>query len=62
MGKKKSKDDDTSNKVLWIAGAAGVTAFAMYYVNRHLNEREELNRLRYTERQSLSEKSGGDEY
>lgn len=46
---KKKKDDDTSNKVMWVAGTAAVTAFAMFYVNRHLNEREELNRLRYAE-------------
>lgn len=56
---KKSKDEDTSNKVLWIAGAAAVSAFAMYYVNRHLNEREELNRLRYAqEKKSISDSSG----
>ena len=57
----KKKDDDTSNKVLWIAGAASVTAFAMFYVNRHLNEKEELNRLRYGKQQSLGEKSEGGE-
>jgi hypothetical protein len=61
MAKKKSTDDNTSNKVLWIGGAAAVTAFAMFYVNRHLNEKEELNRLRYTERQKLSEKSESSE-
>lgn len=46
MAKKKKDDDDTFNKVMWVAGAAGVTAFAMFYVNKHLNEKEELNRLR----------------
>jgi len=56
---KKSKDEDTTNKVLWVAGTAAVTAFAMFYVNRHLNEREELNRLRFAESQKgISE--GGD--
>ncbi len=39
MGKKKkSSDGETTNKVMWIAGTAAVTAFAMYYVNRNLNE------------------------
>jgi hypothetical protein len=52
---KKKKEDGASNKVLWIAGAAATTAFAMFYVNRHLNEREELNRLRYSDRKRLSE-------
>ncbi len=52
---KKSKDDDTGNKLLWLAGGAAVTAFAMYYVNRNLNEREELNRLRYAEKHQLKE-------
>lgn len=51
MAKKKKSDDETSNKLLWIAGGAAVTAFAMYYVNQHLNEREELRRLQYAERQ-----------
>ena len=42
----KSKNgDDTTNKILWIAGGAAVTAFAMYYVNKHLNDRKELQRL-----------------
>lgn len=54
MGKKKkSSDGETTNKVMWIAGTAAVTAFAMYYVNRNLNEKEELNRLRYAEKQQL---------
>lgn len=52
--------DDTSNKLLWIAGGAAVTAFAMYYVNKHLNEREELRRLQYAERQQKL-KEGGEE-
>ena len=49
------KDDEASNKVLWIAGGAAVTAFAMYYVNKHLNERDDLKRLRYAESQQLKE-------
>ena len=44
---KKKDDSSTSNQIMWIAGAAAVTAFAMYYVNRQLNEREELQKLRY---------------
>lgn len=47
MAKRKKDDDDTGNKMLWVLGTAGVTAFAMFYVNRHLNEKEELNKLRY---------------
>ena len=47
----KKKDDDTSNKLLWLLGGAAVTAFAMHYVNKSLNEREELRRLQYAERQ-----------
>lgn len=46
----KSKDE-TQNKILWIAGTAAVTAFAMYYVNRSLNEKEDLRRLKYAEEQ-----------
>ena len=58
MATKKS-DDETSKKLLWIAGGAAVTAFAMYYVNKHLNEREELNKLRYAERNSRQVTGGG---
>jgi len=58
MAKKKKEDDDAFNKVLWVAGAAGVTAFAMFYVNKHLNEKEELNRLRSNGHQP--QLSGGD--
>jgi hypothetical protein len=58
---KKKNDDDTTNKIMWVAGTAAVTAFAMYYVNRHLNEREELNRLRYAEDRKRLESSGGGE-
>ncbi|MHC4433924.1 MAG: hypothetical protein ACYTBS_18950 [Planctomycetota bacterium] len=58
---KKKNDDDTTNKIMWVAGTAAVTAFAMYYVNRHLNEREELSRLRYAEGRKRLESSGGGE-
>ena len=58
----KSNNDDTSNRLLWIAGGAAVSAFAMFYVNRYLNEREELKRLHYDEsRRTLAEGSKGDE-
>lgn len=56
---KKKNSDETSHKLLWLAGGAAVTAFAMYYVNRHLNEREELRRLQYAEKQQSLQ--GGDE-
>jgi hypothetical protein len=61
MAKKKKSEDGTTNKVMWVAGTAAVTAFAMYYVNRHLNEREELNRLRYAEERKRLESGGGSE-
>lgn len=54
----KSKDDDTGNKLLWLAGGALVTAGVMYMVNKNLNEREELNRLRFADGQrSLKDSS-----
>lgn len=43
------KDKDMTTTILWVAGSAAVTAFAMYQVNRHLNERDELKKLRYSE-------------
>lgn len=56
----KSKDgDEFSNKLLWIAGGALVSAGVMYYVNRHLREREELQRLKYAESQKRLN-DGGD--
>lgn len=58
MAKKKKDDDDTFNKVMWVAGAAGVTAFAMFYVNKHLNEKEELSRLRISGPASSSSSEG----
>jgi len=54
---KSTKDDEATNKLLWIAGGAAVTAFAMYYVNKSLNEREELKRLKYAESRQLKEGS-----
>jgi len=60
MAKKKSDDDDTTNKLLWVLGTAAVTATAMYYVNKHLNEKEELNRLRFMEDHKAVGSGGGD--
>lgn len=45
----KSKNDETANKVMWIVGGATVSALAMFFVNKHLNEREELKRLQLAE-------------
>lgn len=56
---KKSDDSDTGNKLLWLAGGAAVTAFAYYYVNKHLKEKEELQRLQYAEKQQ--QLKGGDD-
>jgi len=40
----KSKDE-TSNRIMWVFGGAAATALTMFFVNKHLNEREELRRL-----------------
>lgn len=57
---KKSSDENTSDKLLWLAGGAIITAGVMYYVNRHLKEREELNELRFAERQQRLKEGGGE--
>lgn len=49
---KKKKDDDTTNKLLWYAGAAGVGAFSMYWVNKYLKDREDIQMMRLAERQA----------
>lgn len=49
---KKKDDDSTTNKVLWYAGAAAVGAFSMYWVNKYLKDREDLNMMRLAERQA----------
>jgi len=54
----KSKEDDTGNKLLWLAGGALVTAGVMYMVKRNLEERDELNRLRFAEGQRSLKGSG----
>lgn len=54
-----SKDkEDTTNKILWVAGTALITGFTLYYVNKALNEREELQRLRLA---SMNSGGGGSE-
>ena len=42
----KSKDEAT-NRLLWVAGGAAMTGAVMYFVNKNLNERDELSKLRY---------------
>lgn len=49
---KKKKEDDTTNKLLWYAGAAGVGAFSMYWVNKYLKDREDIQMMRLAERQA----------
>jgi len=54
------KDDDKGvNKLAYIAGTAAVTAFAVYFVNRHLKERDELKMLKFAEEQKRLS-GGGD--
>lgn len=48
----KKKEESTQNKLLWYAGAAGVGAFTMYWVNRYLKDREDLQMMRLAERQA----------
>jgi len=54
---KSSSKENTSNKLLWIAGGAAVTAFAVYAVNKYLKDREELMMMRMLEKQR---ESGGE--
>lgn len=49
---KKKDDDSTTNKLLWYGGAAAVGAFAMYWVNKYLKDREDLQMMRLAERQA----------
>jgi len=54
------KDSDKGvNRFAYIAGTAAVTAFAVYFVNRHLKERDELKMLRFAEEQKKLS-GGGD--
>lgn len=50
-----SGDKEKTNKFLWIAGTAAVTAFTMFYVNKHLNEKDELMKLRYSKGKEITE-------
>lgn len=43
---KKSKEDSTS-KVLWLAGGAAVTGLVVYLVQKNLKDQEDLRQLRY---------------
>lgn len=53
----KSKDEAT-NKLLWLAGGAAITGAVMYLVNKNLNERDELSKLRYeSDQRKLKESS-----
>lgn len=55
---KSKEDSDWGTKLLWIAGGAAVTAAAMYYVNKQLKDREELQRLKYAEEHQRLKESG----
>ena len=48
----KKKDESTTNKLLWYAGAAGVGAFSMYWVNKYLKDREDIQLMRLADRQA----------
>lgn len=60
MAKKKNKDDST-NKVLWLAGGAAVTGLVVYLVQKNLKDQEELRQLRYEadRRRELAASGGG---
>ena len=51
MAKKKG-EENAANKILWYGGAAAVGAFTMYYVNKMLKDKEDLNMMRLAERQA----------
>lgn len=48
----KKKEESTTNKLLWYAGAAGVGAFSMYWVNKYLKDREDIQLMRLADRQA----------
>jgi hypothetical protein len=48
----KESGSELTNKLLWIAGGAAISAVAIFYVNRALTEREELKRLQAAEAQA----------
>jgi len=41
-----AENSDTKTKVMWIAIGAGVTAGTIYFVNKTLQEREEMKMLK----------------
>lgn len=50
--------DETKSKVMWIVIGAGVTAGTIYFVNKALQEREEVKMMkleRELDRRKLSE-------
>lgn len=57
---KKSKEDST-NKVLWLAGGAAVTGLVVYLVQKNLKDQDELRQLRYEadQRKLAASSSGG---
>lgn len=53
-----AEKDDSKSKIMWIVIGAGVTAGTIYFVNRALQEREEVKMLKFErelERRKLSE-------
>jgi len=61
MAKSSKNNEDFSSKLLWIAGGAALSAAAYYFVNKHLKEKEELQRLQYAEQRRLREGSESSE-
>lgn len=51
----KDKGGD-NNKILWVAGTAAVTAFVVWYVNKELRAREDLQKMKMM--QELKELKG----
>jgi len=43
----KNNKEDSTNKVLWLAGGAAVTGLVVYLVQKNLKDQEELRQLRY---------------
>ena len=44
-----AKEKGSDNKVLWVAGTAAVTAFVVWYVNKELRTREDLQKMKMME-------------
>jgi len=43
----KNNKEDSTNRVLWLAGGAAVTGLVVYLVQKNLKDQEELRQLRY---------------